>query len=45
METHKYEAVLLLEVPPMPVRKVSTLYQEAARFTIKTLFGHEARTL
>lgn len=29
----------------MPVRQVGTLYQEAARFTIKTLFGHEAQTL
>lgn len=45
IETHIYRAVLLLEVSLMPVRKVSTLYQEAARFTIKTLFGHEARTL
>lgn len=42
---HIYRAVLLLEVPPMPVRKVGTLYQEAARFAIKTLFGHEARAL
>lgn len=45
IETHIYRAVLLLEVSLMPVRKVSTLYQEAARFAIKTLFGHEARTL
>lgn len=29
----------------MPVHKVGTLYQEAARFAIKTLFGHEAQTL
>lgn len=45
IETHIYRAVLLLEVSLMPVRKVSTLYQESARFSIKTLFGHEARTL
>lgn len=45
IETHIYRAVLLLEVSLMPVRKVSTLYQEAARFSVKTLFGYEARTL
>lgn len=45
IETHIYRAVLLLEVSLMPVRKVGASYQEAARFAIKTLFGHEARTL
>lgn len=45
IEMHIYRAVLLLKVSLMPVRKVGTLYQEAARFAIKTLFGHEARTL
>ena len=29
----------------MPVHKVGTSYQEAARFAVKILFGHEARTL
>lgn len=45
IETHIYIAVLFLEVSLMPVRKVGASYQEAARFAIKTLFGHEARTL